>query len=176
VDHYGGFWRRMMAFFIDKIILFVTSVFILFVGMLTLSLGFLSDYSELLPERLLEVSMTFMLLYFLIIAFISMFYFTYFHGTTGQTFGKMILGLQVVQSTGEKMTLGIGFLRWVGYLISGMVFYLGFIWIAFDRKKQGWHDKIAGTIVIQAKNAVERLPYSPDETIASEEHPRIEVQ
>jgi len=176
VDHYGGFWRRMMAFFIDKVILFITSVVILFIGMLALSLGFLSNYTEFLPERIAEVTMTFVLLYVLIIAFISMLYFTYFHGTTGQTFGKMIFGLRVVQSTGEKMTLGVGFLRWVGYIISGMVFYLGFIWIAFDGKKQGWHDKIAGTVVVRVKNIVDGLSYSPDETIMAEEHTKIEVQ
>jgi uncharacterized RDD family membrane protein YckC len=166
-DHYGGFWRRMMAFFIDKIILFITSIFILFVGVLALSLGFLSHYSEFFPERLAEVTLTFMLLYFLMTVFISMLYFTYFHGTTGQTFGKMIFGLRVVQSTGEKMTLGVGFLRWVGYIVSGIVFYLGFIWIAFDGKKQGWHDKIAGTVVVRVKNIVDGLSYplheKPDE-------------
>ena len=176
VDHYGGFWRRMMAFCIDNIILFITSIFILFVGVLALSLGFLSDYGELLPERLVEATLTFVLLYFFIIAFMSMLYFTYFHGTTGQTFGKMIVGLQVVQSTGEKMTLGVGFLRWVGYIISGMVFYLGFVWIAFDRKKQGWHDKIAGTVVVRVKNIVDGLSYSPDEDVVAEEHHKIEVQ
>ncbi len=175
-DHYGGFWRRMMAFCIDKIILFTTSIFILFVGVLALSLGFLSHYSELMPERLAEMTLTFVALYFLMTAFISMLYFTYFHGTTGQTFGKMIFGLKVVQSTGEKMTLGVGFLRWVGYLISGMVCYLGFIWIAIDGKKQGWHDKIAGTVVVRVKNVVDGLSYSPDETIAAEEHHKIEVQ
>lgn len=176
VDHYGGFWRRMMSFFIDKVILFITSIFILFVGVLALSLGFLSHYTEFFPERFAEVTLNFVFLYFLMTAFISMLYFTYFHGTTGQTFGKMIFGLQVVQSTGEKMTLGVGFLRWVGYIISGMVFYLGFIWIAFDGKKQGWHDKIAGTVVIRAKNIVDGLSYSLDETIMVEEHHKIEVQ
>jgi len=173
MDHYGGFWRRMMAFCIDKIILFITSMFILFVGVLALSLGFLSQYSEFMPERFAEVTMNFVLLYLLITAFISMFYFTYFHGTTGQTFGKMIFSLQVIQSTGEKMTLGVAFLRWVGYIISGMVFYLGFIWIAFDGKKQGWHDKIAGTVVVRVKHIVDGLSYSPEETIAAEEFPKI---
>jgi len=168
-DHYGGFWRRMMAFFIDKIILFFTSMFILFIGVLALSIRFLSHYREFLPERLAEVTVTFVFLYLLMTAFISMLYFTYFHGTTGQTFGKKIFGLQVVQSTGEKMTLGVGFLRWVGYIISGIVFYLGFIWIAFDGKKQGWHDKIADTVVIRVKNIVNGLSYTPSEKCLDKE-------
>ena len=176
MDQYGGFWRRIIAFFIDKIILFIISVFILFVGMLALGLGFLSHYDELFPERIAEATLTFVILYVCIIAFISMLYFTYFHGTTGQTFGKMIFGLRVMQATGEKMTLGVGFLRWVGYIISGIVFYLGFIWIAFDGKKQGWHDKIAGTVVVRVKNIVDGLSGSPEESLAVEEHQKIEVQ
>lgn len=168
-DHYAGFWRRMLAFFMDKIILFCTSLIILFIGILALSLGFLSHYRELMPERLRDVSITFVLLYYLMTAFISMLYFTYFHGTTGQTFGKMIFGLQVVQATGEKMTVGIGFLRWVGYIFSAIVFYLGFIWIAFDRKKQGWHDKIAGTLVIRVKHIDNAFSHSPDEKCLDKE-------
>jgi uncharacterized RDD family membrane protein YckC len=153
-DRYGGFWRRMMAFFIDKMILFGISLFLFFIGLLALSFGFLSHYREFLPEQVVEMAITFALLYYCVTVFISMLYFTYFHGTTGQTFGKVLFGLKVVQATGEKMTLGIAFLRWVGYLISAVVIYLGFIWIALDGRKQGWHDKIAGTVVIRVNNIV----------------------
>jgi uncharacterized RDD family membrane protein YckC len=82
-------------------------------------------------------------------AVMSLFYFTYFHGVTGQTVGKKILGLKVVTTTGQPLTMGIAFLRWVGYIISFLVLYLGFIWVAVDRRHQGWHDKIAGTLVIK---------------------------
>ena len=163
-DLYGGFWRRMIAFFIDKMVLFCISFFMFLIGLLALSLGFLSHYREFMPERFAEVTITFVFLYYCVTVFISMLYFTYFHGTTGQTFGKMVFGLKVVQATGEKMTLGIGFLRWVGYIISTVVFYLGFIWIAFDGRKQGWHDKIAGTLVIRVKNIVNGLSHPPEET------------
>jgi uncharacterized RDD family membrane protein YckC len=61
------------------------------------------------------------------------------------------------------MTFGLAFLRWVGYIISAVVLYLGFVWIAFDAKKQGWHDKIAGTVVIRVRNIVDRPAYTPDE-------------
>jgi uncharacterized RDD family membrane protein YckC len=162
-DSYGGFWRRAMAFSIDKIILFFTSLFILFIGMLALSISFLSHYRDMLPERFEEMTMTFVFIYLLMTIFISMFYFTYFHGAAGQTPGKMIFGLKVVQSTGEQMTFGLAFLRWVGYIISAVVFYLGFAWIAFDAKKQGWHDKIAGTVVIRVRNIVDGPAYAPDE-------------
>jgi uncharacterized RDD family membrane protein YckC len=162
-DRYGGFWRRAMAFSIDKIILFFTSLFILFIGVLSLTISFLSHYSDILPERFEELTITFVLIYLLTTVFISMFYFTYFHGATGQTPGKMIFGLKVVQPTGEQMTFGLAFLRWVGYIISAAVFYLGFVWIAFDAKKQGWHDKIARTVVIRVRNIVDGPAYPPDE-------------
>jgi uncharacterized RDD family membrane protein YckC len=83
--------------------------------------------------------------------FLDMVYFTWFHGSNGQTPGKILLRLRVVQATGEPMTFGIAFLRWVGYVISKLAVYLGFIWIAFDRRKQGWHDKIAQTVVVNGK-------------------------
>ena len=153
-DRYGGFWRRAMAFCVDKIILFFTSLMILFVGILALSISVLSHYRDLLPERLAQVTVVFVFFYLLMTVFISMFYFTYFHGAGGQTPGKMIFGLKVVQSTGAQLTFGLAFLRWVGYIISGVVFYLGFVWIAFDGEKQGWHDKIAGTVVIRVRTII----------------------
>jgi uncharacterized RDD family membrane protein YckC len=162
-DSYGGFWRRAVAFSIDKIILFFTSLFILFIGVLSLAISFLSHYRDMLPERFEEITITFVAVYLFTTIFISMFYFTYFHGAAGQTPGKMILGLKVVQTTGEQMTFGLAFLRWVGYIISAVIFYLGFIWIAFDAKKQGWHDKIAGTIVIRVRNIVDGPARAPDE-------------
>jgi hypothetical protein len=75
-------------------------------------------------------------------------YFTYFHGMKGRTPGKMMLGLQVLSTDGTPITFGIAFLRSVGYLVSSALLNIGFIWAAFDGKKQGWHDKIAGTVVI----------------------------
>ncbi len=50
--------------------------------------------------------------------------------------------------TGKKPTLIQFVLRYVSYFLS-CIFFLGFIWIAFDKKKQGWHDKIAGTVVVK---------------------------
>lgn len=41
-------------------------------------------------------------------------------------------------------------MRWIGLVISFIVVLLGVIWVGFDPKKQGWHDKIAGTIVVRS--------------------------
>lgn len=158
-----------MAFFIDKIILFFTSFFLLFVGILALSMSFLSHYLDFVPETLMEATISFVSVYVVMIIFMSMLYFTYFHGATGQTPGKMIFGLRVVQVTGEKMTFGIGFLRWVGYIISSIIFNFGFIWIAFDGKKQGWHDKIAGTVVVRTTNIVDGPSFIREEKCLDKE-------
>jgi uncharacterized RDD family membrane protein YckC len=147
-DRYGGFWRRTMAFLTDTVIIMFILLIILFVGMLALWSGSSSPYGELVSEELLDTLIGFMISYSFVAVLIHMLYFTYFHGTCGQTPGKMIFGLQVVQTTGEEMTLGLAFLRWIGYIISKIFLYLGFIWVAFDLRKQGWHDKIAGTVVI----------------------------
>jgi uncharacterized RDD family membrane protein YckC len=69
----------------------------------------------------------------------------------GATLGKRVFGLKVVKEDGSVPGFGTALLRQtIGYWLSGAIFYLGFIWIAFDDKKQGWHDKIARTYVIRA--------------------------
>jgi hypothetical protein len=62
--------------------------------------------------------------------------------------GKMTVGIKVVGADGQPPTGGRALLRYVGYALSGLVLSLGFLWVIFDRKRQGWHDKIAGTYVV----------------------------
>lgn len=70
------------------------------------------------------------------------------HG--GQTPGYKLLGLKVVrQADGGPITGGQAVGRLLSYIVSA-IFYLGFIWILFDAKRQGWHDKLANTVVIAA--------------------------
>ena len=82
---------------------------------------------------------------------ITIVYYTYFHGNTGQTPGKMMCKIKVVNLKGERLGYPRSFLRWVGYIISSFVFCLGFLWVVWDKNKQGWHDKIAGSYVIYYK-------------------------
>lgn len=64
--------------------------------------------------------------------------------------GKMLFNLEVVDAgTGTSVTTGRLILRYVSYLLSALPLCLGFIWVLFDKRKQGWHDKIAGTLVIR---------------------------
>jgi uncharacterized RDD family membrane protein YckC len=83
---------------------------------------------------------------------ISVGYFPYFWARDGQTLAMMPLGLRVVdETTGETISMGKAFLRLIGLWISIAIFYIGVIWILFEGRRRGWHDLIAGTIVIGEK-------------------------
>ena len=152
---YGGFWRRLYAFTVGKIILGFIGMILFFVGATAFGLGVSPRDMSADPEALLELGGRVFLLYQTVTVLLDMAYFTYFHGTTGQTPGKRLLGLRVVQETGEPIGLGTAFLRWVGYIVSGIPMLMGFLWAGADRRKQGWHDKIAGTVVIDLYQVVE---------------------
>ena len=147
---YAGFWRRLGAYTVDGIIILFTFIVLYVIASLSFFSGaisgnskdFIADLSD--PERFSSVK----ILIWIFFTSLYIVYFTYFHGTTGRTLGKMFFGLQVVSDDGTPISFGIAFLRAVGYLVSGALFNLGFIWAAFDKRKQGWHDKIAGTVVI----------------------------
>jgi len=68
----------------------------------------------------------------------------------GATPGKMLVKARIVTADGlvqPSTARLIG--RFLAYFVSIFGFCLGFLWIAFDRRKQGWHDKIAGTVVVR---------------------------
>lgn len=81
---------------------------------------------------------------------INVLYLTWFHVTYGQTPGKMMFRIRVIQMDGYPNGWKTVILREIfGRIVSMIVFCLGYIWVAFDFRKQGWHDKIAGTYVIK---------------------------
>ena len=68
--------------------------------------------------------------------------------------GKMIFGAKIVDArTGGPMTTGQAIGRYLGYYVSLFTLCIGFLWIAFDSRKQGFHDKLANTVVIRARRA-----------------------
>jgi uncharacterized RDD family membrane protein YckC len=64
------------------------------------------------------------------------------------TVGKMVMKLKVVDEFGRPLTPVSSGIRNLSKIISMLIFALGFLWILVDRKKQGWHDKIARTYVV----------------------------
>ncbi len=76
-------------------------------------------------------------------------YFTGMWAWKGTTIGGVVLSLKVVRQDGEPMTLLIALVRALAASFSVVVLFLGFLWIAWDEEKQGWHDRIAGTVVVR---------------------------
>jgi uncharacterized RDD family membrane protein YckC len=72
-------------------------------------------------------------------------------GKTGQTWGRKIVGIKVIgETTGEPIGFGraLGRQLFAGF-ISAQIFYLGYLWMLWDDKKQTWHDKVVGSIVVK---------------------------
>lgn len=73
-------------------------------------------------------------------------------GREGQTIGKRLVGIRIVTEDGEPVTYVNVLLRHcAGYFLSALAGFLGFLWAIWDSKNQGWHDKIAKTIVVLAR-------------------------
>ena len=119
----AGFWRRFAAALIDGILLVIVS------AILQAIIGQNGGYG--------------------IGTLVSIGYFVYFHGTTGQTPGDAALSIRVVgKDDGAPIGYGRAFVRWLVSLISGLVFLLGYLWMLWDSEKQTWHDKAANSVVV----------------------------
>ena len=130
---YAGFGPRALAFLLDAVIVTVIAVPILVLGF---------GVTELPTENSWE------LLVFLASAAAVIGFWRAF----GATPGKIALGLKIVDArTGQAPGIGRLILRFLAYFVSAFPLYLGFLWAAVDRRKQGWHDKIARTIVIHSE-------------------------
>jgi uncharacterized RDD family membrane protein YckC len=133
---YVGFWRRLLATAIDLLIVFVieTPLLLAIYGRdyLALSREGYAGFWDFLIQAILPA-----------IAVIL------FWRRYGATPGKMAVGAKIVDAaSGGRPTTARFVARYVAYLVSALPMFLGFVWIALDRRKQGWHDKIARTVVV----------------------------
>jgi uncharacterized RDD family membrane protein YckC len=118
----AGFWVRVVASIIDAVLMGILST------VLTNAFG-----------QTVGGSLSFI---------VNVAYLFGFWLTSGQTVGHKIMGLRVIRTDGGVLTPTNAIMRYLGELLSGAAFGIGFIWVAFDANKQGWHDKLAGTYVI----------------------------
>jgi uncharacterized RDD family membrane protein YckC len=137
----AGFFIRLVAYIIDCIIVGVGAGVLMAVFGVPMSAG-AGTASQIELGAMQGIGALLLLIW-------SLGYLLFFWATSGKTPGKAILGLQIVRTDGGKLGLGKAIVRLIGYAISGIVIYLGFLWILWDKEKQGWHDKIAGTYVIK---------------------------
>jgi uncharacterized RDD family membrane protein YckC len=100
------------------------------------------------------VAGTSFLVWFIALFVITLGYFPWFWAHGGATPGMKVLHIRVVrEADGGPVSGGQAVMRLIGYWISAFIFYLGFIWILIDAHKQGWHDKIANTVVIESRQS-----------------------
>src|SRR5205823_14906626 len=95
-----------------------------------------------------------------IIPLLPLVVFGYFVGMwtwKGTSVGKICLGLKIVRTDGTPIDFAVALVRSLASFFSALVFLLGFFWAGWDREKQSWHDKIAGTVVVQVPKGVSLL-------------------
>jgi uncharacterized RDD family membrane protein YckC len=92
-------------------------------------------------------------------ALVAIAYFSGMWAWKGTTVGGIVLNLQVVRQDGKSLSFLTAFVRSLAAFFSACVLFLGFFWIGWDPDKQGWHDKIAGTVVVRLPRAVSLVCY-----------------
>ena len=129
---YAGFWRRVGAMMVDSLIYSVLIALIL--GPKYVDSSFWS--LEGIISNGIALSLTIVL-------------WVRYLGTPG----KLLLGCLVVDAdSGERMTVRQAMIRYLGYFVSIFTLGIGFLWVAWDKRKQGFHDKMANTVVVYNGN------------------------
>lgn len=140
---YAGFWIRFAAFLIDSVVVLVGLQLLAWL----LPAQEEVDIAALLQGAPLPTGLVLQgLLQNLVVAVLFIWLWVKFLGTPG----KRVLGLRVVDAgTGRALSTGQAIGRYLGYYVSMLPLFLGFIWIGLDRRKQGFHDKLAGSVVVR---------------------------
>ena len=153
---YAGFWIRFVAFVIDSIC----------VIMLLSPLGMIYQKKQIEidalpqndPQALIRLLNELLVSTFtgwdfwlsLLLPALAVIIFWIYKSATP---GKMVLKTKIIDATtGDAPSKGQCIGRYFAYYLSILPFGMGFAWIAFDKRKQGWHDKLAGTVVIYVKS------------------------
>ena len=144
---FAGFWIRTVAYMIDGFLIVVLMAILTGVGIFGYTSGTTAtDTFSSFSYSFQESNWNFLNV---VVFALNMAYFTFFLGTRGQTPGKMLCGLKVVRLDGSPISFGQAAVRTLGYYLNHFTLCIGFLWVAIDPRKQGLHDKIAGTYEIR---------------------------
>ena len=135
--HYGGFWIRFVAKFIDGVILGVP--------------GYALQFGAAALFQDQSMAVIGMLVGWLISFSLQVAYSTWMNGKFGATVGKMACGLRIVTPNGGKITYGLACGRYFAEIVSAITFYIGYIMAGFDEEKRALHDRICNTRVIRSR-------------------------
>jgi len=141
--------KRIIAYFIDiiPITLIVFGIYYFFLGFQEIFTNYLQRGDDIQPRieflsqrnNIRDISFLIWLLYCIILE----------SSMLQATFGKRIMGMKVIRENGEKIDFKFALIRNMTKLLSAIIIFIGFFWILFDKKRQGWHDKIAKTLVVE---------------------------
>ena len=137
---YGGFWIRVLAWIVDGVILTV------FGGLLTFGVGILAGA---LGSRAPALQIYLLPITWAVTLFLPALYLVFGWARSGRTFGKMACGLRVVHEDGGQLGFGGAIVRLIGYMLSSLIFCIGYLMVAFTDRKRGLHDMLAGTVVVR---------------------------
>ena len=138
-NQYAGFWQRTLATIIDSIWLY---------GIIYTILWFLVGPEIFSPDT--SYTMTQFTFEWVVPLIVVMAFWLIKSATPG----KMIFRMKIVDAeTFQPVSPARLLLRYFAYFVSTLPLCLGFLWVAWDKKKQGWHDKIARTVIVREKKA-----------------------
>jgi uncharacterized RDD family membrane protein YckC len=148
----AGFWRRLAAGIVDVLVL--ASVFGILATLVAVVLRHpLPRLGQIGPDYVVDMAVNgglFAEAGLAMLAILGFLYFFLFTALRGQTFGKHLMRVKVIDAYGERPSMTRALVRTIAYLPSLVLLALGFLWIGFDREKRGLHDWLADTYVVKA--------------------------
>jgi uncharacterized RDD family membrane protein YckC len=149
--NYVGFWARVGAALIDAVVLAAVTYPILFA---VYGLEYFSSRRQTVVAGPVDILVSW------VFPFVAIVLFWHYKQATP---GQMVIRARVVDaSTGDALSIGRCVTRYLGLIIASLPLGLGLVWVAFDRRKQGWHDKIARSVVVAARRGKVRVSVSPE--------------
>jgi uncharacterized RDD family membrane protein YckC len=155
---YAGFWKRLLAYFIDKIIIGVASLIFLIPFFAIVGIGALSHGGFSRGEFDAENSAGFIfavigayVMLVLLIVIAEWLYFSLMESKKGATLGKMAMNLLVTDLDGNRISFGRATGRFFGRILSGIILGVGYMMAGWTQQKQALHDILAGTLVVVKK-------------------------
>ena len=161
---YAGFWLRVVAYLIDGLIVgaFVSVVGFLLAMIFTViggafGAGMGRDFARSMgnpnagpdPGMLAVIGVTEFLVWGVALIGSWLYFAIQESGPAQATIGKRVMGLRVTDISGQRISFGRASGRFFGKIVSGMIFYIGFIMAGFTERKRALHDMIAGTLVVK---------------------------
>jgi uncharacterized RDD family membrane protein YckC len=151
---YAGFWMRLVAAIIDGVLIGIVNLIILvpFLGLVGLTAAARASDVDMESQGagLMIALLSTYIISMLAVAVAGWLYFALMESSTrGATLGKMALGLRVVDMNGIQIGFGRATGRYFGKLLSGAIFFIGYIMAGFTQQKQALHDIMAGCLVVR---------------------------